>query len=279
MNSDRLPLAFDLELAGKAASTRRIYLAAVRDFMKFHERAPTSMGQREIRAWVNELQRRGLSPQRMRHHLSALKFLYAKTLGRPAAVSFLSFPKDPQRVPLVLAIQDVQRVLAALVEPKYRAFFAFLYGTGLRLGEACSVRTTDIDGHRGVLRVRAGKTHKERAIALTPLLLRALRDYWRIVRPAPPWLFASRRGTQLCAAVTRSALGKAAVTAGLRSHVTPQVLRHCFATHSLEAGVDLRVIQVILGHRSIRTTARYTSVSLDMIARAPSPFDRLEFAL
>jgi site-specific recombinase XerD len=279
MDADSVRLAYDLELAGRAASTRRIYLAAVRDFMKFHGRAPSVMDQPQIREWVEELRTQGLSAQRLRHHLSAIKFLYAKTLGRPNAVSFLSFPKDPHRLPTVLAIEDVQRLLRAVTEPKYRAFFAFLYGTGLRLSEGCRVQTGDIDGQRGVLRVRAGKTHKERVVALTPRLLETLRVYWRIVRPAPPWLFASRRGTQLSAEVARIALGRAALAAGLLPRITPHVLRHSFATHSLEAGVDLRVIQVALGHESIRTTARYASVSLEVLSKTPSPFDRLDFQL
>jgi site-specific recombinase XerD len=279
MNSDSVRLAYDLDLAGRSPSTRRIYLAAVGDFMKFHGRAASAMAQPQIRQWVEELRTRGLSPQRLRHHFSAIKFLYAKTLGRPAVVGFLSFPKDRHRLPAVLAVGDVQRLLRALNEPKYRMFFAFLYGTGLRLSEGCRVQTTDIDGRRGLLRVRAGKSHKERAVALTPPLLENLRAYWSSVRPASPWLFASRRGTQLSAAVARTALARAAAAAGLPRWVTPHVLRHSFATHSLETGVDLRVIQVLLGHNSIRTTARYASVSLELLARTPSPFDRLNFKL
>lgn len=279
MDSDSARLAYDLELAGRSPSTQRIYLAAVRDFMKFHGRAPTAMGQLQIRAWVQELRTRGLSSQRLRHHLSALKFLYAKTLGRPSAVSFLSFPKDRRRVPIVLAIGDIQRLLKALSEPKYRVFFAFLYGTGLRLSEGCCVQTGDIDGQRGVLLVRAGKTHKERVVAMTPPLLHTLRAYWRIVRPPPPWLFASRRGTQLSADVARTALKRAASAAGFERSVTPHVFRHSYATHALEAGIDLRLIQVALGHESIRSTARYASVSLEMISKTPSPFDRLDFYL
>jgi integrase/recombinase XerD len=279
MDSDSARLACDLELAGRSQSTQRIYLAAVRDFMKFHGRAPAAMDQPQIREWVQELRTRGLSAQRLRHHLSALKFLYAKTLGRPSAVSFLSFPKDRRRLPVVLGIGDIQRLLKALVEPKYRVFFAFLYGTGLRLSEGCCVQTGDIDAQRGVLLVRAGKTHRERVVAITPPLLQTLRAYWRIVRPAPPWLFASRRGTQLSAGVARSALRQAVSAAGLERSVTPHVFRHSYATHSLEAGIDLRLIQVALGHESIRSTARYASVSLEMISKTPSPFDRLDFYL
>jgi integrase/recombinase XerD len=279
MDLDLERFADDLELADKSPSTRRIYLAAVRELAGFYDRAPSALSQEHVRAWIRVLKRRGFSPQRLRHHLSALKFLYAKTFGRPDLVGFLSFPRDPQRLPTVLSADEVRRLLSAFREPKYRVFFAFLYGTGLRLGEACAVQTGDIDGDRGLLRVRPGKTHKERAVALTPPLLRTLRAYWRMVRPSPPWLFASRRGSPLCPGVARSALRNATEIAGLRKSVTPHVLRHTFATHALDAGVDLRLIQIALGHRSIRTTARYASVSLEMISKIPSPFDRLDFRI
>lgn len=279
MDSDLERFADDLDLADKSYSTKRIYLAAVRDLTNFHGSAPSTLDQDHVRAWIRALRRRELSPQRLRHHLSALKFLYAKTLGRPEVVGFVSFSKDPHRLPTVLSLDEVRRLLAAVKEPKYRVFFAFLYGTGLRLGETCEVKTGDIDSERGLLRVRARKTHNERAVALTPPLLRTLRAYWRFVRPTPPWLFASRRGNRLCPSVARHALRSAAEIADLRKNVTPHVLRHTFATHALEAGVDLRLIQVALGHRSIRSTARYASVSLEMISRTPSPFDRLGFCV
>jgi integrase/recombinase XerD len=271
--------ADDLDLAGKSRSTKRIYLAAARELMSFYGCSFDTLGPDDVRVWIRALRRRGLSPQRLRHHFSALKFLFAKTMGRPNIVSFLSFPKDRQRLPTVLSTDQVRRLLSAVREPKYRVFFAFLYATGLRLGEAREVQTGDIDAERGLLRVRAGKTHTERAVALTPALLQALRAYWRFVRPAPPWLFSSRRGTRLCPGVARKALQDAAQIAGLRCRVTPHVLRHAYATHALEAGIDLRIIQVALGHRSIRSTARYASVSLEMISKTPSPFDRLGFRL
>jgi integrase/recombinase XerD len=279
MEMDLVLFADDLELAGRSPSTRRIYLAAARELVRFHGRPARALGQTEVREWVRDLRTRDLSPQRLRHHFSALKFLYSKTLGRPSAVSFLSCPREPRRLPLVLSVAEIRRLLQALREPKYRIFFAFLYGTGLRLGEGCRVKTGDIDAERGVLRVRPGKTHQERAVALSPPLLQTLRSYWRIVRPAAPWLFSSRRGTELCANVARTALGEAARTAGFQQRVTPHVLRHSFATHALESGVDLRFIQVALGHQSIRTTARYASVSLEMISKTPSPFDRLDLRL
>jgi integrase/recombinase XerD len=279
MDPDLERFADDLDLADRSPSTRRIYLAAARDLVRFHGASPSALDQDDVREWVRVLRGRRLSPQRLRHHLSALKFLYGKTLGRPEIVGFVSFPKDPYRLPTVLSVDEVRRVLAAVKEPKYRVFFAFLYGTGLRLREACEVQTGDIDGERGLLTVRARKTHGERAVGLTPALLRTLRAYWRFVRPVPPWLFASRRGTGLSPSVARNALRNAAEIARLQKNVTPHVLRHTFATHALEAGVELRLIQAALGHRSIRSTARYASVSLKMISRTPSPFDRLGFCL
>jgi len=276
MDSERARLAQDLELAGHSVSTQRIYLAAVCAFATFRGRALADMDQDDVRAWIYELRARGLSAQRLRQHFSALKFLYSRTLGRPGVTSFLSWPKDERRLQVVLTAQDVARLLRGLLEPKYRVFFTLLYATGLRLNEACQLRTDDIDAEHGLVHVRRGKGGKERAVMLTPRLLNALRTYWRFVRPPSPWLFASGRGTHLNAEVARLALKRAAVVAGL-TKVTPRVLRHSFATHLLEAGTDLRVIQVLLGHESIRTTARYTRVSLEMISNTPSPFDRLDF--
>ena len=277
MKSLRARLAYDLDLAGRSPSTRRIYLAAIQEFTAFQGHSPAESGQDDVRAWVRELGHRGLSTSRFRHHVSALKFLYARTLGRPSVVSFLASPKRKSVMPKVLAATELARILQALTEPKYRAFFALLYATGLRLGEACLLETSDIDAARGVVHVRHGKGRKERVVMLTPRTLGMLRTYWRFVRPPAPWLFASRRGGRLNAEVARKALKEAAAAAGLAKRVTPHVLRHTFATHLLEAGTDLRVIQALLGHESIRTTARYAHVSLEVISKTPSPFDRLDF--
>jgi integrase/recombinase XerD len=276
MDSEGARLAQDLELAGHSASTQRIYLAAVREFAAFGGRTPGKMDQDDVRAWIRELRTRALSAQRLRQHFSALKFLYARTLGRPGVTSFLSWPKDAKRIQAVLGAEDVARLLRGLLDAKYRVFFTLLYATGLRLNEACQLETDDIDAERGLIHVRRGKGGKERAVMLAPRLLCTLRSYWRFARPPSPWLFASARGTHLNAEVARIALKRAAATVGL-TKVTPRVLRHSFATHLLEAGTDLRVIQVLLGHESIRTTARYTRVSLDTISKTPSPFDRLPF--
>ena len=166
-------------------------------------------------------------------------------------------------------------VLRALREPKYRVFFSLIYATGLRLWEASQLETRDIDAERGVICVRHGKGRQERLVTLGARLLGILRAYWKFTRPPAPWLFATSRGTPVSPEVARNALKRAAAEAGLAKRVTPHVLRHCFATHSLEAGTDLRVVQVLLGHRSIRTTARYAHVSTEVISAAGSPLDRL----
>jgi site-specific recombinase XerD len=178
-------------------------------------------------------------------------------------------------MPVVLSPNEVRRLLGALREPKYRVFFALLYATGLRVLEATQLETRDIDAQRGLIHVRHAKGRDERFVMLGARLLELLRGYWRFERPPQPWLFATARGTPLNADVARNALRLAAAEARLEKRVTPHVLRHSFATHLLESGTDLRVIQVLLGHRSIRTTARYAHVSSSLIAVTRSPFDTL----
>lgn len=266
---------FDLGLAGYAERTRTAYLNAAKDFAAFHGRSPDAAGQPELRAWVRHLASRGLSAQRRRQHHAALRFLYARTLGRPDLTAFLSWPRDTERLAPVLARGEVETLLGALRDPKYRVFFTLLYATGLRLQEACLLETRDIDAARGIIRVRHGKGGRERVVMLSPRLLAILRAYWSFVRPPAPWLFACSRGKPLNAEVARSALKRAGVDVGFVVPVTPRVLRHSFATHLLESGTDLRIIQALLGHRSIRTTARYARVSTDLIARTRSPIDVL----
>lgn len=268
----------DLELAGYVPKTRLIYLNAVRDFAAFFKRSPAELGADDVRAWVGRLmQEGGIGPQRIRQHMAALKFLYTKTLWKPEAVSFLSWPSDPQKLPTVLAADEVERLLAALERPKYRVFFTTVYATGLRVREACQLETRDIDAALGVIHVRHGKGQKERFVMLSPRLLAILRAYWSLERPPAPWLFASSTsGRCLNADMARKALKLAAAKAGVDKRVTPHVLRHSFATHLLEGGTDLRVIQVLLGHGSIKTTTRYARVSTELIGKTESPLERLK---
>lgn len=267
----------DLELAGYVPKTRLIYLNSIRDFARHFRRSPAEMGADEVRAWVDRIRETGVSPQRIRQHMAALKFLYTKTLHKPEAVSFLSWPSDPPKLPAVLAAEEVERLLAALERPKYRVFFTTVYATGLRVLEAARLHTDDIDAARGVIHVREAKGKKERYVMLSCRLLRILRAYWSLERPAAPWLFeSSRAGRHINPQTARNALKLAAAKAGLGKKVTPHVLRHSFATHLLDGGTELRVIQVLLGHNTIKSTARYARVSTERIAKTPSPLDRLK---
>jgi integrase/recombinase XerD len=268
-------LRSDLELAGYAVQTRAICLRAARDLAKFYGRSPATLGSTELRQWVDRLARSGISSQRRRQHHAALRFLYSRTLGQPNVTSFLSWPRDRERLAVVLSTGEVERLLRALRGPTYRVLFTLIYATGLRLREACLLETRDVDAERGVIRVRHGKGGRERIVMLGHRLLGILRTYWSVVRPPAPWLFTSSVGDAPSGEVARRALKHAAAAAELKVHVTPRVLRHTFATHLLEAGTDLRVIQALLGHRSIRTTARYAHVAVDMVARVRSPFDQL----
>lgn len=268
----------DLELAGYVPKTRLIYINAIRDFAAHFRRSPAELGADDVRAWVHHLTKdAGIGPQRIRQHMAALKFLYTKTLWRPEMVSFLSWPSDPQKLPAVLAVGEVERLLGALERPKYRVFFTTVYATGLRIREACQLETRDIDAARGVIPVRQAKRKKERFVMLSPRLLSILRAYWALERPPSPWIFASSTSARhLSPDSARKALKLAVAKARLDKKVTPHVLRHSFATHLLEGGTDLRVIQVLLGHNTIKTTTRYARVSTELIAKTPSPLERLK---
>lgn len=275
MTTLRERMMHDLERARYAASTKTAYINCIKAFAEYHGRRPETMGSEEVRQWVDELQRRHLSGPRVGQHYSALRFLYGKTLGRPEAVSFLSTPRQAKRLPVVLSVEEVTRLLHAVAVFKYRVFFATLYATGLRINEARHLQTGDIDATRGVIHVREGKGRKDRLVILSGQLLELLRLYWKVERPQAPWLFASRTGRPLSARSIQRALGLATKRAGMDKRVTPHVLRHCFATHLIEHGTDLRMIQVLLGHESIKTTTRYAQVSAKMIAKAQSPLDLL----
>jgi len=273
MTTLREKMMQDLKLAGYAPKTQSLYLDAIGDLAKFCW-SPGELGQEQVRAWVQRLTESKVGPQRLRQHFAALKFLYGKTLGRPELVSFLSWPSDPERLPVVLSEQQVGQLLEALESPKYRVLFTTIYATGLRVSEACHLKTQDIDAARGVILVH-GKGNKERLVMLSPRLLAILRAYWRQERPRLPYLFTSRTGRLQNADYARVVLKKACAKAKLGKKVTPHVLRHSFATHLLESGEDLRVIQVLLGHANIQSTTRYAQVSAGLIRKTKSPLERL----
>jgi site-specific recombinase XerD len=274
----------DMERAGLAPRTRYRYIRAVRLLAKFHGRSPDLLTAEEVKAWDDDLVRRGLNPISRIVYMGGVAFLFRKTLQRPEVVSFFIRPKIRRRLPTVLSPEEVGRLLALVRAPRYRAFFSLLYDTGLRISEAVALKVGDIDRSRGVIRVREGKGGKDRQVKLGDRLYEILRAYWREERVKVPHsepfskdslVFASIRGRPLCVVVAGKVIRMAAKEAGITKRVTPHALRHSFATAQMEAGTGLRVVQAQLGHASISSTQIYLHVSTRLILQAPSPLDAL----
>jgi integrase/recombinase XerD len=267
----------DLILRRFSPATRRNYLLYCRKFAEHYWRRPEELGEAEIRAFLLHLiQSEQVSYSTYRQVLAALKFLYTVTLARPWEVERIPFPRDRRRrLPGVLRQDQLVELFAALRRPKYRALLMSCYAAGLRIGEACPLRVDDIDSHRMVIRVRYAKGSKERYTVLSRGLLAVLREYWKIDRP-PEWLFPGRGSCgHVVPETVRWVFRKACQQVGLGKWCTPHTLRHSFATHLLESGTELVVIQALLGHSTIRTTTTYTHVRTDYIRKVTSPFDFL----
>ena len=267
----------DLKLRRLSPCTQRNYLLYCRKFAAFFMRSPEELGAAEVRAFLlHQLEVEQLAYASYRQVYAALKFLYSVTLGRPGEVTRLPFPRrQPSPLPRVLSAEELTAFFAALRKPKYRALFTTCYAAGLRLGEVCRLQVQDIDSRRMVLHVRTGKGGKERLTVLSPRLLQVLRAYWRQTKPKR-WLFPGAtpdRPIGLDSA--RNVFHRACAEAGLPVGYSPHSLRHCFATHLLDAGTDLVLIQALLGHHSLHTTSRYTHVSTARIQKVVSPLDRL----
>jgi len=266
----------DLAFAAYAKSTQASYLRTVTEMAAHFGKPLAELGREELRAYCEHLRERGQSASSLKMNYAAIVFLYRKTLGRPNDVSFVCWPKQYSPLPPVLGVDEVHGFLGALTHRMYQAIAMVLYGSGLRLAEALALTVSDIDGARGVLRVHHGKGNRAREAKLSPALYAWLRSYWAAARPARPYLFASpRTGRPPTQASVRRAFELAGEQAGIKKPIRPHVLRHSFATHLLDHGTDVRVIQVLLGHRSLKTTARYTQVSTVLMRETPSPLDLL----
>ncbi|MGH7645494.1 MAG: tyrosine-type recombinase/integrase [Gemmatimonadales bacterium] len=267
----------DLRLRGVSENTRQLYLRCARDFAAYCGRSPAAVGTAEVRTFLRHLVDTQRAPSTCGVYAAALRFLYDVTLDRPAVAARIPRRRVPERLPVILSATEVERLLAAVHAPKHRAILMTAYGTGLRLSEILALQTTDIDGDRLRIRVRAGKGGRDRDVPLSARLLTVLRTYWQETRPPGSYLF---QGTKPGQPISRKAvwhmLRKVAARCRLTKRISPHTLRHCFATHLLEAGTDLRIIQHLLGHRSLRSTARYTFVSRTVLARVQSPLDRLD---
>ncbi len=266
----------DLAYGAYSKSTQQKYLKTVEKLAAHYGRPVAELGRDDLRAYVEHLRGQARSASWLKLQLAAIVFLYSKTLGRPTDVSFVVWPRQYSPLPPVLSQAEVAAFLEALWHPIYRMVAMVLYGTGLRIDEALALEVSDIDGARGVLRVRHGKGNRAREVKLSSGLYEELRTYWARERPPRPYLFVSRRtGGRLPADTVRRAFAMAGEQAGITKPVLPHVLRHSYATHLLDAGTDVRVIQALLGHRSVQTTMRYTRVSTALVRKVPSPLDLL----
>lgn len=269
-------LARDLALAQYSRGTRESYVAVAKRLAEFCGRAIAEVTREELRAYVEEQASRGTAASTLRQQFNGLLFLYRRTLGRPEMVSFVKLPRAHSPLPTVLSLEEVHAVLRGVRNARYQTIAMVMYGAGLRVSEAIALEARDIDGARGVIRVRHGKGDKAREVKMSPTLYEWLRQYWARTRPPPPYLFASPKTGKLpMLSTVRKALALAAKQSLIKKRVTPHVLRHSFATHLLDEGTDVRVVQALLGHASINTTARYARVTQKRIRETPSPLDLL----
>ncbi len=270
----------DLTLKNLAPGTRAQYLTCCKRFAAFHMRSPRGMGIDEVKEFLAHQIACGGSVERLKMHVAGLKFLYQTTLDQPAVAERIPWPKVPHKKPDILSMGEVEQLLAAMVEVSFASavIATAAYGAGLRISEACRLQRGDIDSKRMLIHVRLGKGSKDRFVMLSPRLLEMLRVYWKRMqmRPDDTRFFPGHgKNEHRAPRAVRKALDVAANKVGIKKKVTPHLLRHSFATHLLEDGTDIRVIQVLLGHSSIRTTARYTQVSAQHVGSVKSPLDRL----
>jgi site-specific recombinase XerD len=272
----------DLRIRNYAPDTQKAYIDHVAKFAEHFGKSPEHLGPEQIREYqIHLLERQGYSYSEFNRAVCALRFVYKHTLGRHWMIERIPFPRGPKKLPVVLSRQEVNRLFGATSNLKHRAMLMTAYASGPRLSELIHLRLMDIDSERKVIRIHQGKGRKDRYTLLPDSLLQVLRTYWKTYGSKTyclsDWLFPGRPPERpLCRSSVEEFCRKAAKAAGIRKRVTPHTLRHSFATHLLEAGTDLRTIQVLLGHRSLRTTSIYLHVSSHAIFSTKSPLDLLE---
>ena len=270
----------ELQRRNYSADTTRNYLRVVADFAKHFAKSPDKLGLNELRTYQAYLLReRKLTPGTVINQVAALRFFFVKTLKRHQFRDFLPYPQDGRRLPTVLSREEVSRLINAAETLFRRTLLMTLYGTGMRRSELAHVKVGDIDSQRMMIRVVAGKRSKDRDLPLSPALLETLREYWRWRKPKLYMFPARTLRHQLDQPISDKtvwiACSDAARRAGIKKHVTPHTLRHSWATHLLEAGTDLRTIQVLLGHGDLETTAQYLHLSQRHLQSVVNPLDGL----
>ena len=268
----------DMQLRNRTPRTQRSYVHYVAEYARYFNSSPEKLDAEAIHQYLLYLlNERKLSPESVNTCVSALKFLYLNTLEMPWTEEYFPRAKRPHKLPIVLSQEEMLLFFDHIPGLKNRAALMTCYGAGLRVSEAVALRVSDIDGKRKLMRVERGKGQKDRYAMLSDRLHMALRRYYKALRPDPQsWLFPSwKKDRPMSAGSLQPACREAAAHAGLRKKVAVHGLRHAFATRLLEQGTDLRIIQVLLGHSEIDTTARYTRVPPQIVAGTVSPLDRL----
>lgn len=274
----------ELERRNYSPSTTCAYLRAVEDFARYFKRPPDQLGPDHIRQYQAYLFReRKLAPNSVTQRLGGLRFFYIKTLKQSWSAELTPYPKKVLRLPSILSPEEVSSLIESAPTPFQRTLLMALYATDLRRAELARLKITDIDSSRNVIHVQGGKGRKDRDVMLSPNLLEALREHWRSLRRKPAiWLFPGNRwhtaDHPISPKVIWFACKEAAQRAGIRKEVHPHTLRHCFATHLLEAGADLRTIQILLGHRDLEETTIYLHLSQQHLNATASPLDALPLA-
>lgn len=266
----------DMEIRGFSPHTRRAYLRAMRGLVRHFKRPPDRLTPEDVRRYQIHLTRgREVSPGTFNVIVSGIRFFYRVTLRKDWLLDRIPYQKKPRTLPEILSPEKIRALLSAPPNLKHRAILMTVYSAGLRASEVVRLQVTDIDPERGTLRIEQGKGRKDRFVMLSPRLLQVLREYWKQDRPRP-WLFPGRRAAKPIDRVTvHRILKRAQKLAGIPGRIYTHLLRHTFATHLLEHGVYIGVIQKLLGHARISTTARYAQVSTRALLETPSPLDLL----
>jgi site-specific recombinase XerD len=271
----------ELQRRNYSENTTRHYIRTVEEFARHFNRAPDRLGPRHIREYQAELLRKGKSPGTVTQRLAALRFFYVKTLKKTWSAAETPYPKKAFQLPTILSQEEVVRLIDAASTPFHRTLLMVLYATGVRRAELTHLKVSDVDSQRMVIHVQGGKGRKDRDVMLSHKLLEELREHWRRLRRKPSvWLFPGHHDhcgdRPIDTKSVWHACQQAAQRAGLRKAVHPHTLRHCFATHLLEAGADLRTIQMLLGHRDLEETTVYLHVSKQRLNATASPLDALK---
>ena len=265
----------DMTIRKFAAKTQHDYLQRVKNFAAYLGRSPDTASSEDVRRYQLHLTASGVGVPTVNQTISTLRFFFKITLGRPDLVERTAFVREPRKLPVVLSPEEVVRLLDAAPALKYKAALSVAYGAGLRVSEVVALKVGDIDSRRMVVRIEQGKRRKDRYVMLSPHLLELLRAWWRATRPQG-WLFPGRNPVQ---PITTRQLNRACLAAAdmarIGKPVSMHTLRHSFATHLLEQNIDIRVIQVLLGHAKLDTTALYTRVATKTIREIMSPLDRI----